>query len=95
MGPYTSKIMTQQLEKDVRSKQIKILDRLQVIHIMVEENEVRGILCLDLKSKDELHYVIIWCRNIVYATADQLGCITTVFIPNPSLEVQELLLQPE
>ena len=49
VGPYTSKIMTQQLEKDVRSRQIEILDRLQVIHIMVEENEVCGVLCLDLK----------------------------------------------
>ncbi|WP_277406562.1 FAD-binding protein [Lacrimispora xylanisolvens] len=85
VGPYTSKIMTQQIEKDVRSKQIQILDRLQVIHIMVEENEVCGVLCLDLKSKDELHYVIIWCQNIVYATGGPAGMYHDSVYPESQL----------
>lgn len=85
VGPYTSKIMTQQLEKDVRSRQIEILDRLQVIHIMVEENEVCGVLCLDLKSKDELHYVIIWCQNIVYATGGPAGMYHDSVYPESQL----------
>lgn len=85
VGPYTSKIMTQQLEKDVRDKEIKILDRLFVIHILTQEDEVCGVLCLDLENKEELKFVIVWCQNIVYATGGPAGMYHDSVYPESQL----------
>lgn len=46
-GPYTSKLMTEALERSVKEKQILILDQMQAIQILTYMNQVKGILCLD------------------------------------------------
>ncbi len=45
-GPYTSKLMTQALERAVRGRGIEILDGLQAIRLLCADGQVRGVLCL-------------------------------------------------
>ena len=69
-GPYTSKLMTEALERSVKEKQILILDQMQAIQILTYMNQVKGILCLD---KSEPAYKIIWCKNVILATGGPAG----------------------
>lgn len=67
-GPYTSKLMTEALERSVKEKQILILDQMQAIQILTYMNQVKGILCLDKNIHSEPAYKIIWCKNVILAT---------------------------
>lgn len=64
-GPYTSRFMTEELERSVRRRGGEIVENLQVVRILTEDAAVRGILCLDLKSWG---FSVILCRNLVWAT---------------------------
>ena len=73
-GPYTSKMMTQQLEKSVHEKAIPIFDRMQVIKILVSHNQVGGLLCLNLdKQGTKEQFVLFRCKNVIYATGGPAG----------------------
>ena len=58
-GPYTSRLMTEALEKAVKEKEIRILDKMQVIKLLTFEGRIKGVLCLDKKEKEEPSYVLI------------------------------------
>lgn len=70
VGPYTSRYMTEALEKAVREKGIPVYDHFQVIRILTNHNRVYGILCLDKSRKD---FVVVKCVNLVYATGGPAG----------------------
>ena len=72
-GPYTSKLMTEALERSVKEKQILILDQMQAIQILTYMNQVKGILCLDKNIHSEPAYKIIWCKNVILATGGPAG----------------------
>lgn len=72
-GPYTSKLMTEALERSVKEKQILILDQMQAIQILTYMNQVKGILCLDKNIHSEPAYKIIWCKNVILATVGPAG----------------------
>lgn len=72
-GPYTSKMMTECLEKRVKEKKIKIMDFMQAVRILTEEGKVCGLLCLNRKSGRIPQYEIIWCKNIILATGGPAG----------------------
>lgn len=72
-GPYTSKLMTECLERSVKEKHIRIMDQMQVIRLLVKEDVVYGILCLDKNKKEEASYVLIWCQNVIMATGGPAG----------------------
>lgn len=72
-GPYTSKLMTEALERSVKEKQILILDQMQAIQILTCMNQVKGILCLDKNIHSEPAYKIIWCKNVILATGGPAG----------------------
>lgn len=72
-GPYTSKLMTEALERSVKEKQILILDQMQAIQILTYINQVKGILCLDKNIHSEPAYKIIWCKNVILATGGPAG----------------------
>ncbi|MBR0139292.1 MAG: FAD-binding protein, partial [Firmicutes bacterium] len=71
-GPYTSRLMTESLEKYVLEQGIPVLDGLQMIKLLVSGGRVRGLLCLDTKAQKE-EYVIIWCPNVILATGGPAG----------------------
>ncbi len=74
-GPYTSKFMTECLEKAVNEKGVKIFDKLQVIKILTDGDKLRGILCLDLQNimDPNRRYVAFNCKNVIYATGGPAG----------------------
>lgn len=50
MGPYTSKRMTEVLERSVREKGIAVLDGLRAVKVLTDENGVVGLLLADVAS---------------------------------------------
>ncbi|MBR4235612.1 MAG: FAD-binding protein [Clostridia bacterium] len=78
-GPYTGCMMAKALEKTVRAKDIPIFERMQAIKLLVENERVAGLVCLDLdKLTDaERRYRVFRCANIIWATggpADMYKC---------------------
>lgn len=69
-GPYTSKIMTECLQKAVEKDDIRIFNHTQAIRILTENQNVRGLLCL---NRDTCGFEIFVCRNIVLATGAPAG----------------------
>lgn len=73
VGPYTSRYMTEALEKAVREKQIPIYDHHQVIEILTKNGKIYGLLCLKTEEIQGNPYVIFRCQNVVYATGGPAG----------------------
>lgn len=74
VGPYTSRCMTECLEKSVREKGIQIFDRMQVVRILSDEERAYGLLCLNLATKDgEPRFTAFNCENILYCTGGPAG----------------------
>ena len=75
VGPYTSKIMTECLERSVSAKKIPVLDHLLVIKILKAQGRCRGLLCLDLEHQEdpENRFAAVCCENVIYATGGPAG----------------------
>lgn len=78
VGPYTSKKMTECLEKAVNDKNITVFDGYQVVKILVLEEKLQGLVCLDIKSGE---FVVINCTNVVYATGGPAGMYADSVFP--------------
>ena len=66
VGPLTSKVMTEKLEKVVlEENKTPLLDNKQVIKILTDGKSVCGVRVLDLKSENEEN---IYAENIICAT---------------------------
>jgi succinate dehydrogenase/fumarate reductase flavoprotein subunit len=83
VGPYTSKVMTEVLEREAREKNIDIYDRMQVIRILSDGNKVYGIICLDLEHADDenLRFAAFCCKNIIFATGGPAGMYANSVYP--------------
>ena len=67
VGPYTSRLMTEKLERAVQEKNIPFLDHVQVIRILRDDKRVRGLLCLDTAAESPAQrFLLICCRNVIY-----------------------------
>lgn len=77
-GPLTSKLMTEQLEKAVKSENIRILDKLMALSIIKDGDKAVGLLCLSLESHE---YVLINCKNIIIATGGPAGIYSDTVYP--------------
>lgn len=64
-GPYTSRLMVEQLEKKADRLGITVYDHMQLIRLMVKNEKIYGFLCLNTMTSD---YCLIWCENGVLAT---------------------------
>lgn len=84
-GPYTSKIMTECLERDVRDKGIPILDGMQAIRLLTSGQKIRGVLCLERTKTDVLSFVIVWCENLILATGGPAGMYHDSVYPESQL----------
>ncbi len=82
VGPYTSKRMTECLERSTQEKNIHIFNKLQCIRVLTDKDKSYGLLCLNLDSKDPKdRYVIFNCKNIVYATGGPAGIYSESVYP--------------
>jgi len=75
-GPLTSKHMTEALEKSVNAKGIPILDNSQVVKLLVENNEIKGLVILGKEG-----YSTLYCKNIVLATGGPAGIYLNSVFP--------------
>lgn len=74
-GPYTSKLMTEALERSIREKGVTVFDRMQAIDLLTAEGRIVGLLCLDLDHAEDENsrYAAFRCANIVWATGGPAG----------------------
>lgn len=72
-GPYTSRQMTEALEKAVRDKKIPIYNKMQALKLLIYDRRVYGVLCLDLHNRAHPDYVLFWAQNVVLATGGPAG----------------------
>lgn len=82
VGPYTSKYMTEALEREVRRKKITIFENHQVIKILTCRNKVYGVVCLDTETGE---YLLVKCQNVVYATGGPAGIYSDSVYPESQL----------
>lgn len=81
-GPYTSRKMTECLEKSVRSKNIRIYDKLQCIRLLTNRQKSYGLMCIrtDTAVPDE-RYIVFNCKNVIYATGGPAGIYSDTSYP--------------
>ncbi len=82
VGPLTSKMMTECLEKEVSKREIKIYDKLQIIEFIKNGDTCVGILCLnkDASSEDEC-FVLFNSKNTILATGGPAGIYSNTVYP--------------
>lgn len=76
VGPLTSKMMTEQLQKRAEEQQIPVYDGYVVIAILKDENgRACGLLTLNRAgaASPDTRFVLFNCRNIVYAVGGPAG----------------------
>ncbi len=74
VGPLTSKVMTECLEKEANKRNIKIFDKLQAIEFIKNGEQCVGVLCLNkvARGEDE-RFVLFVAENTVMATGGPAG----------------------
>ncbi|MGD7707807.1 FAD-binding protein [Microlunatus sp. Y2014] len=90
VGPYTSKTMVEQLEKQVRRNGTPIIDSCRVVDLIVDHEgdrggSIAGLLCLrtDVRDgADESRFLLLRCHNIVYATGGPAGMYADAVYPH-------------
>ncbi|WP_455502253.1 FAD-binding protein [Gemmiger sp.] len=73
VGPYTSKQMTECLERAVQAKGVPMLDKTQVIKILTDGGAVCGLLCLNTAAQDDCIFTLVRCKNVIWATGGPAG----------------------
>ncbi len=82
VGPLTSKMMTECLEKEAQRRQIKIFDKLQIIEFIKNKGACVGVLCLNKVAKNEdERFVIFHAKNTVIATGGPAGMYADTVFP--------------
>jgi succinate dehydrogenase/fumarate reductase flavoprotein subunit len=68
-GPYTSRFMTEALEKSALRQGLTIFAPMQIVKILVRQGRALGLLCLDLDNTEnpEKRWVVFWSPSIVWA----------------------------
>ena len=81
-GPYTSRIMTECLERAAAAAGIPVLDGLQLVRILRDGEQVLGLLCLDLRhAGKEPRFVAVACAHLILATGGPAGIYRDVVYP--------------
>ena len=82
VGPLTSKMMTECLEKEVMKRKIKIYDKLQIIEFIKNGDTCVGVLCLNKVAQNENErFVLFNAENTVIATGGPAGIYSNTVYP--------------
>ena len=82
VGPLTSKMMTECLEKEAARRNIKIYDKLQIIEFIKKDKQCVGVLCLNKVAQDENErFVLFHAKNTVIATGGPAGMYADTVFP--------------
>jgi succinate dehydrogenase/fumarate reductase flavoprotein subunit len=82
-GPYTSKLMTEALEAQVKAKGIRIFDKMMILRLLTDQGKAAGLLCLDLDAQEDprRRFVVFWTPNIIWAAGGPGGLYETSVYP--------------
>jgi len=86
-GPLTSKFMTEKLERQVRSRNIRIFDGFQIVAVLTradaDERAAVGLLAIELSRADapNMGFTLFNCTNVVWATGGPAGMYATSVYP--------------
>ena len=76
-GPYTSKYMTEALEKRVTEAKIPVWDRHLAVRLLTRrengETAAAGVIALDLSAPEDAQLVVFAAANVVWATGGEAG----------------------
>ena len=82
VGPLTSKMMTECLEKEAMKREIKIFNKLQIIEYIKNGDTCIGVLCLDKEAIEENErFVLFNAENTVMATGGPAGIYSNTVYP--------------
>ncbi|MBQ4509812.1 MAG: FAD-binding protein [Clostridia bacterium] len=82
VGPLTSKMMTECLEREALKRNIKIYDKLQVIEFIKTNGTCTGILCLNkVAANENERFVIFDAKNVITATGGPAGMYNDTVFP--------------
>ncbi len=94
VGPYTSREMTEALEKSVMGKHIPVLSGFQAIRLSVDQGRIRGVYALDCsRLEDDFGLVFFPCQNVVVATGGPAICYRDSVFPRGHTGASSLLLE--
>ena len=83
LGPYTSKVMVEYLEKECIALEIPILDKHDCVKLFKVENRIAGAVVID-KSKinnGEYGLKIVYCENMIFGLGGPGGMYQTSVYP--------------
>ena len=76
-GPYTSKYMTEVLEKRVKADGIPIWDHHLAVRLLTREEDgeksAAGVIALDLSNPEEAQVAVFAASNVIWATGGEAG----------------------
>ena len=78
VGPYTSKKMTEALEKSIKEKGIRIIDNTLVTRLIKKEDAICGVVCFDI---NEAKLFAIKTSAVVLATGGPSGMYSNSVYP--------------
>ncbi len=93
VGPYTSKRMTEVLEKSVFSKNITVHDGFMAVKLLTDESGICGVLAINAKNKNEIEYIAIKTPHVVLATGGPAGIYYDSVYPIGHLGSSSLAIQ--
>lgn len=79
VGPYTSKLMTEALERAVQKKGVEIIEGRRAVKLAVKDNAVAGIIALDIKSGAFEKYA---ADSVILATGGPAGVYENSVYPH-------------
>lgn len=89
-GPLTSRLMTEALEKSVRSRGVEILDHTLAVRVITNQNGVLGLLCLRMPQNTWLY---IRCAHVVLCTGGPANIYLNRVYPPSQLGMSSLALE--
>lgn len=77
VGPLTSKLMTEYLEKAVERAGVTLLDGLHAVRVLKKDGDAVGVLCVDASDR----FVILRAGSVVFATGGPAGVYADTVYP--------------
>jgi succinate dehydrogenase/fumarate reductase flavoprotein subunit len=86
-GPWTSNQMVQCLRKEVERKKIPLLDKHEVIALLVSDKRAMGLIAVDKSSLEKKNFglTFFFCKNIVFGVGGPGGIYRTSVYPENQL----------
>ncbi len=91
VGPLTSHFMTLQLEQEVKRKNISIFDGYQIIAVLQNQGQLRGLLAYSPKSVHP--FALFNCKNVIYATGGPAGMYELSVFPESQMGATGVALE--